>query len=389
MQRAPAEQTSGPPQAAAIRRPALVLVYVPTLALAVAAVAAALSTLPFITLSRVPAGQVVQEGWRLGFVLDSPTTRPRPIDAAMASKLARSISFRSSGSIEILAAPIRVTPVRVSWQEGHTTHTAPGGRITSGVRWRARPDATDGQPGEIDVDASGSAATAPAYRVRLRTGSYELTDDGRYVLRRIRAYRTSRRLSVGRLLASLIPAFPVALLLHAILWSWALTRAKRAWAAKVTPPDPRALPRTFYPNPISPWIGWAFFAAITGVVGSILTAYCIAHRELSPSLDHVMITIESVGLSVGLFVAWLTARSAATVHVDRRTISCTRGFRRRCWVTSRWGDLRSAGPTSRYYRGTTVEWLEITFPEGQRFKVPSDVVDYEMLKEVVAKCSGR
>jgi len=378
-------QTSDPPAVATVQKPALLLGYVGTLALTLAAVGAGLSTLSFITLSRVRAGQSAQEAWTLGFILDSPTGRPRPLDAAIASELARSIFLKPSGSLEILSASIDVTSARVSWTEGRTTYTAPGGRLVSRVTWRARTNAADGQPGEIDVDVAPSAIVTAPNRVNFRTGNYEKTDDGRYVLRWIKTYPTQNRVIAARFLASLIPAFPVALLLHALLWPWQLKRAKRAWIAKVTPPDPSALPRTFYPSPISPWVGWTFVAFVAGVLGSILTAYGIIHREADAMLDHVMIVIESIALSLGLLVAGLTLRSGATVHVDRRVISCARGVIRPRWITARWHELRSASPKSRDYRGNTLEWLEITFPNGQRYKVASDTVGYETLKEMVTK----
>ena len=389
MQQPLTARTSHALPAATIRRPALLLAYLVTLILTLAAVAAYLSPLAFITVSRLRAGQRVQEAWTLGFVVDSPTSPPRPLDAATTTELARSISFKSSGSIEILSAPIHVTRARVSWTESRTTHTAPGGRLASRVTWRARPDALDGQPGEIDVDVPPTTTVMPPYGVSFRTGNYEMTDDGRYVVRQIKAYRTQNRVIAARFLASLIPGFPVALLLHGIVWPWQLKRAKRAWIARVTPPDRRALPRTFYPNIISPWVIWTFFAIAAGVIGSILTAYGIIHREADPTLDHVMIVVESIALFVGLLFAWLTARSAPTVHVDSRTISCARGPGRPRWITARWRDLRSATPNSRTYRGNTVEWLEITFPDGKRRKVPSDLIDYETLKEIVVKYYGR
>lgn len=389
MQQPVTAQASHPLPAVAIKKPVLFLGYIVTLIPILAAVAACLSTLAFITLSRVRAGQRVEEAWTLGFVVDPPTGSPRPLDARTTSELARSISFKSSGSIEILSAPIAITRARVSWTLGRTTYTAPGGRLASRVTWRARPDATDGQPGEIDVDVPPSAAVKAPYRVNFHTGSYEMTDDGRYVVRQIKAYPTQNRVIVGRCLASLIPAFPIALLLHAIVWPWRLKRAKRAWTAKVTPPDPRALPRTFYPNPISPWVSWTFFAFVAGIIGSIITAYGIIHREADPMLDHMILVLESITLSIGLLFAWLTARSAPTVHVDRRTIACARGLVRPRCITARWGELRSASPSSKHYRGNTVEWLEITFPDGQRCKVPSDLIDYETLKDMVVKYYGR
>jgi hypothetical protein len=360
--------------------PKYVSSFVPALLL----VCAGLSTLSFATRAQVRAGTEVHETWTQEFTLAAPTTRNYiPVKDEVKADLDKGLTFVGSGVVQVRSATVQITPKTVSWSRNKTSYRAPGARMVADVTWATPADARDGDRGDVRIRFP-KLRGIPSYTYGLHSGGYQRTADGRTVFRETTAHRSDAAVALARMLYVLSVGLPMTILLHSLWWGWRLRREKKARLAELQPPDPQALPRVFYPNPIAEWTAWTLALCIFGGIGSLLGCIAIFETFLYTSMDRALLVIEAVGFVIASIVALIVRASLVTVRIDAHGIGYARGRRAEPnWITARWSDLRGAEFKSRTYKGQTSRWLELGFPDGRTRKIPANVIDFPTLQDMV------
>src|SRR5579863_6774575 len=170
--------------------------YLATLAIAVALVTFAASSLEFATRSQVLSGTAVDETLKLEFTIDADSNHTYEIKPGIKQFLEDHISFHTDGPVHVVSAKVEVTPKNVSWTENRTTITSTGAAMAAQLRWDTPADSANGAHSNIYLDfptVPGLEGKTPSFH----SGGYQKDDMGRYVIREVTAYRSPFLLSLA------------------------------------------------------------------------------------------------------------------------------------------------------------------------------------------------
>jgi hypothetical protein len=350
--------------------------YLTSLLIVVAALSLVCSFLPFVTRSHVASGAVMEESWKHDFVLSAGGNRYYQIDPELKSELERTIAFKGLGSVRVASAQIAITPKEVSWSEGkNKSRSAPGGEMSSSVRWEAAADAPDGAKGQVNVEF-------PGFDPKFHSGGRQFTD-GKWVFREVTVYRSGMSLALGRFLFGMATGAPLAVVAHSIWLLFLFPRIKRARAAADVPPAEAPLPRVFSANPVSEGQAWCLTLLITGLVASVIAAMSMFDGYMSTVLLWVIVCMLGAGVIIGLLIVWGLNRSVVTVKIDAENFAYTKGRGVPRWVAAPWRELRAVVPKVRKVKNSQIEWLEVTYADGTTRKIHSGkVADYPALRDM-------
>jgi hypothetical protein len=356
--------------------------YLATLGILALVLTLAASRLTFATRSQVLRGTPVEDTFNLEFTVDADSSDMYNINPALQKALEKGITFATDGALHVDSSTVELTPKTVSWSSNHTNYTAPGAAMTAQVKWEALQNAPNGAHGLIYL----VFPELPGLQSRggtVRSGSHQMDDQGREVLREATAYQSPFFVSLGRFGMALAAGLPFAVLLHCIFWAFVLKKEKRS-RREALPPQTSQLPRTFYPNPIAEWQIWTVFLGIFAVVGCLLAGFCVADGFMSTLMVSFAYGFLSVGLVIGLVAAYFTGKYLLTITVRPDGMSYARGRADLEWQNVSWSDVSSFSEKSRTYRGNTRYWLEFAFKDGRkRLKINQDILDYAALRSLL------
>lgn len=356
--------------------------------LALVPVCAILSMLSFAVRSQVRAGVTMEETWTNTFTLDASSNQMYRIDDDVRADLEKGIAFIGSGVVHVRSTKVEITPQEVSWTENKTKYTAPGARMVARVTWDTPADAGDGDKGDIHVEFP-RMPSIPNYTVAFHSGASQKTGDGRWVFREVTAHRSAASVAIGRFFFVLSAGLPMTFLLHGIWWAFQLKSEKRALLAGLAQPSVQPLPRVFYPDPIAEWLVWTLTLCISGGWGSLMASFAIYDSFQSSVFVWLLFIMQGIGVVIALIVALYVRSSVVSVRIDADAISYAKGRGEPQWITARWSELKGAVVKSETYRGTTIECVELIFPDGKTRKIPSSVIDYPTLRNTMIELYAR
>lgn len=356
--------------------------YLATLALSVALVTWAASSLQFATRSQVLAGKAVDENLQMEFTIDADSNHTYKISPRIKQFLEERISFYTEGPPRVVSSKVQITPKDVSWSENRSTITSTGAAMAARLQWDTPANSANGAHGNIYVSfpevpgLEGKAAT-------FHSGGYQKDDQGRYVIREVTAYRDAFTLSFARFVFALAAGVPFGVLLHTIFWAFVLKGEKRSRLAEFPPPG-SGLPRTFYPNPIAEWTLWLLVFGIGAFVPAMMASFGVYDGFMSSTFIWVISIIMAITAAIALPVVYFNGKSLLTVRVDSQGISYARGRGDLQWLNAAWSDILLFREKSRTYRGTTTRWIELEFnDQRKKLKIGQSLEGYAALRNIL------
>jgi hypothetical protein len=164
---------------------------------------------------------------------------------------------------------------------------------------------------------------------------------------------------------------------------------RRTRLADLALSNAQQLPRVFHPSPTAEWSAWTVTLCIFGAIGALFAGFVIYDGFKSSTMDLALFIFPGIGVLGGLLAAWYARSSLVTVRIDSETISYAKGRGELQWITARWAELKHAAVKSQTHKGTTTQWVELIFPDSKTRKIPSDVIDYPLLRDMVLELYSR
>jgi hypothetical protein len=355
--------------------------YLATLAILLAILSFAASTLSFATRSQVLAGQTLDETFQLDFTLDADSTHTYPVTPALQKSLEGAITFPCTGTAQIVSSRVVLAPKDVKWTENKQDITAPGAGMIANVTWTTASDAANGAHGVIYVNfpAIPGLNATPTFH----GNGFQADSAGRYELREVTAYKNSFWLALGRFTFAFTAALPFGIALHSVFWAFVLRKEKRARIAAF-PQQGSQLPRTFYPNPILEWTLWTMLFGVFSIVGGIISGISISEGFMSSFMVEFIYGFVVAPALLTLIAVYFTRKNLLTVTVKSDGLSYARGRGELQWQNITWSDVAAFSEKSRTYKGNTRYWLEFEFKDKRKkLKLSQDIHEYPVLRSLI------